>query len=352
MIAKIQIIKRYFRSLFDLKGSQEDEIETDREVREGVVFKGKNVWLLAFAIFISCIGLNINSKAAVIGAMIISPLMGPIFGIGFSLGVSDFDLLKLSIQNAIRIVMISLFVATIYYLITPYAIATDELLSFSHPTFFDVLLAFIGGMAGFIAISRHNGTQVLIGVAVATSCIPPLCTASFGLATFQWEYFIGGLYTYFINALFICVGAYIIVKYLKFSPHSIKNVKNVNSWFGVLIFIAIIPAIYLAYNFAVANIFNSKANQFISNEIETRFHVVQTKIDNEARLIEVDITVEKYEDSIQKYFEKELVKCNIKNSKIKIYQTIEAKNANEKDFDKLKKEIELLKSEIINLKSN
>ena len=233
MTTRIQIIKRYFRSLFDLKGSQEDELETDREVREGVIFKGKNLWLLAFAIFISCIGLNINSKAAVIGAMIISPLMGPIFGIGFSLGVSDLDLLKVSIQNALRIVLISLVVATIYYLITPYAIATDELLSFSHPTIFDVLLAFLGGMAGFIAISRHNGTQVLIGVAVATSCIPPLCTASFGLATLQWEYFVGGLYTYFINALFICVGAYLIVKYLKFTPHSNTNVKHVNSWFGI-----------------------------------------------------------------------------------------------------------------------
>ena len=139
MVTKIQIIKRYFRSLFDLKASQEDEAETYQEVKEGVIFKGKNLWLLAFAIFISCVGLNINSKAAVIGAMIISPLMGPIFAIGFSLGVSGLDLLKLSIQNDNRIVLISLFVATIYYLITPYAITTDELLSFSHPTIFDVL---------------------------------------------------------------------------------------------------------------------------------------------------------------------------------------------------------------------
>ncbi|MFY7739552.1 MAG: DUF389 domain-containing protein [Flavobacterium sp.] len=350
MITRIQIIKRYFRSLFDLKGSQEDELETDREVREGVIFKGKNLWLLAFAIFISCIGLNINSKAAVIGAMIISPLMGPIFGIGFSLGVSDLDLLKVSIQNALRIVLISLVVATIYYLITPYAIATDELLSFSHPTIFDVLLAFLGGMAGFIAISRHNGTQVLIGVAVATSCIPPLCTASFGLATLQWEYFVGGLYTYFINALFICVGSYIIVKYLKFSPHSNENVKNVNSWFGVLIFFAIIPAIYLAYNFAVTNIYLSKANQFVTNEIDSKYHVVQTKIDNNTKVIEVDITVQKYDDSLQNLIENKLNKTDLKDSKIRIYQTIEAGKTNQKEFNKLNSEIELLKSEIEKLK--
>jgi uncharacterized hydrophobic protein (TIGR00271 family) len=351
MSKRIQIIKRYFRSLFDLKGSQEDEIETDKEVREGVVFKGKNLWLLAFAIFISCIGLNINSKAAVIGAMIISPLMGPIFGIGFSLGVSDIDLLKVSIQNALRIVLISLFVATIYYLITPYSIATDELLSFSHPTIFDVLLAFLGGMAGFIAISRHNGTQVLIGVAVATSCIPPLCTASFGLATLQWEYFVGGLYTYFINALFICVGSYIIVKYLKFSPHSKENVKHVNSWFGVLIFLAIIPAMYLAYNFAVTNIYLSKANQFVTNEIDLKYHVVQTKIDNKTKVIEVDVTVEKYDDSLQNSIENKLKKTDLKDSKIRIYQTIEAGKTNQKEFDKLNAEIQLLKNEINKMKA-
>lgn len=351
MITKIQIIKRYFRSLFDLKGSQEDELETDREVREGVIFKGKNLWLLAFAIFISCIGLNINSKAAVIGAMIISPLMGPIFGIGFSLGVSDLDLLKVSIQNALRIVLISLVVATIYYLITPYAIATDELLSFSHPTIFDVLLAFIGGMAGFIAISRHNGTQVLIGVAVATSCIPPLCTASFGLATLQWEYFVGGLYTYFINALFICVGSYIIVKYLKFSPHSKQNVKNVTSWFGVLIFLAIIPAMYLAYNFAVVNIFTSKATQFVTNEIDSKYHVVQTKIDFKNKLIEVDVTVEKYDNQLQNLIEKRLQETDLKDSKIKIYQTIEAGKSNREELDKLNTEIELLRYEINKIKN-
>ena len=206
-------------TFFDLSNGEEKKATVLEQVKANISFRGSNLWILACAIVIASVGLNDNSTAVIIGAMLISPLMGPIFGIGFSLGVSDLDLLKVSIQNAVRIVLISLLVATIYYLITPYAIPTDELLSFSHPTIFDVLLAFLGGMAGFIAISRHNGTQVLIGVAVATSCIPPLCTASFGLATLQWEYFVGGLYTYFINALFICVGSYIIVKYLKFKPH-------------------------------------------------------------------------------------------------------------------------------------
>jgi uncharacterized hydrophobic protein (TIGR00271 family) len=347
---KIQIIKRYFRSLFDLKSSQEDEAETFQEIKEGVVFKGKNLWLLAFAIFISCIGLNINSKAAVIGAMIISPLMGPIFGIGYSLGVSDINLLKLSLQNALRIIIISLFVATIYYILTPFAIATDELLSFSHPTIFDVLLAFIGGMAGFIAISRHQGTQVLIGVAVATSCIPPLCTASFGLATLQMDYFIGGLYTYFINALFICVGAYLITKFLKFKPHSTTNVKHVNKWFGVLIFLTIIPAGYLAYNFIESNEFKANADDFITKQVANKYHIVQSKIDSNLRSIEVDITVKKYDPFFEALLQKKLYKSGMPNSKVKIYQTVEAGKSIQEQFDSLYKDIASLKKESLKLK--
>lgn len=169
MLQKIAIIKRFIRQLFDLKSTQEEENKTYLEIKEGIEFKGKNLWLLAFAIFIACIGLNINSKSAVIGAMILSPVMGPIFGIGFSLGISNSDLFKTSLKNALRIVLVSVFFSTLYYLINPYSIETEELISFSKPTFFDVLLAFIGGLAAMLAISRESGTQVIIAVAVATS---------------------------------------------------------------------------------------------------------------------------------------------------------------------------------------
>jgi uncharacterized hydrophobic protein (TIGR00271 family) len=343
MQSKLAVIKRYFRLHFELKSTQEDEQQTYDEVKEGIIFKGKNLWLLAIAIVISCIGLNINSKSAVIGAMIISPLMGPIFGIAFSLGISDVDLLKLSFRNALRIIVISLIFSTLYYLVTPYSIPTDELLSFSKPTIFDVLLAFVGGIAGFIAISRHNGTQVLIGVAVATSCIPPLCTAGFGLATWQWQYFVGGLYTYLINALFICVGAYIIVRFLKFDKHSDTIVKHAHSWFGILTVITILPAIYLAYELANENIFKSKAQFFVNTEIDSKYHVVDTNIDAENQLIEVDVTVESYDENLQKDIEKKLSDFKLKEAKIKIYQTIEAGKGNRKEFDALHKEISELK---------
>lgn len=350
MITKLQIIKRYVRSIFDLKSSQEDEIETYNEVQEGIYFKGKNLWLLAIAIIISCIGLNINSKTAVIGAMIISPLMGPVFGVGFALAISDTELLKLSFKNISIIVVISLFFSTLYYLINPYSIATDELLSFSKPTIFDVLLAFVGGIAGFIAISRHNGTQVLIGVAVATSCIPPLCTAGFGIATLQWQYLVGGLYTYIINALFICIGAYLVTKYLKFTPKSNTKVKNVNNWFGILVFITIIPAVYLAYDLATKNLYNNKAQHFISEVIQKKYHVVHHKIDVDNREITLDLLVEKYNAKINDSLKKQILKYNLKNTKLKIFQTVEAGKGNKKEFDLLKTEIDLLKNEINVLK--
>ncbi|MBP9794383.1 MAG: DUF389 domain-containing protein [Flavobacterium sp.] len=342
---KYSLIKRYFRFLFDLKSTQEEEKATYDEVKEGVVFKGKNLWLLAVAIVISCIGLNINSKSAVIGAMIISPLMGPVFGIAFSLGTSDTELLTLSFKNALRIVIISLIFSTFYYLITPYSIPTDELLSFSKPTIFDVLLAFAGGIVGFIAISRHQGTQVLIGVAVATSCIPPLCTAGFGLATWQWQYLVGGLYTYIINALFICIGAYVMVKYLRFEKQSNGSVKNINYWFVILTVITIIPAIYLAFDLAKSNIFSTKAHYFVNKELDEKYHVVETTIDADKRLIEVDVTVKTFDKTLQKNIENKLQAYQLENAKIKVYQTIEARNSGE-DLEALRNEIEILKTKM------
>lgn len=326
MISKIAIFKRYFKVIFDLKSTQENEEDTFCEIKEGVVFKGKNLWLLAIAIIISCVGLNINSKSAVIGAMIISPLMGPVFGIAFSLGISDIYLLKLSFKNIFRIIIISVFFSTLYYLIAPFSVATPELLSFSKPTIFDVLLAFCGGIAGMIAISRQNGTQVLIGVAIATSCIPPLCTAGFGFATLQWQYALGGIYTYIINAYFICLGAFIITKFLKFTSCSKTKVKYIKVWFSVIGILTLIPACILAFQFSKETLFNNRVETFIENEIKPKFHVSDYLILNKNNTIELDILVEKFNDTLEIYFNKKWVYIYKNNCKIKLYQTIEAKN--------------------------
>lgn len=345
MTSNLAVIKRYLKTVLNLKTDQEAEQITYDEIKSGVIFKGTNFWIMAFAIFIACIGLNINSKAAVIGAMIISPLMGPIFGIGFSLGTSNTTLLKLSLRNVFRIVTISILCSTLYYLLSPYHIATEELLSFSKPTIFDIFLAFIGGMAGMIAISRHDGNRVLVGIAVATACIPPLCTAGFGIATLQWEYILGGLYTYFINALFICLGCYIITRYLKFARFSESNIKHINSYFGILAFIAIIPALYLAYNLWMVNVYNDKIKYFVTNEIEKTHHVIHTAIDVENKTLTIDVVVDEYEDNLIKSIENKLIKYDIKDTKVKVFQTIKAIN-NRSEIQVLQKQLDELKSKL------
>lgn len=343
MITKLQLIKRYLRALFDLKSTQEEESITNEEVYEGILFKGKNLWLLGFAIIISCIGLNINSKTAIIGAMIISPLMGPVFGIGFSLAVADIEMLKISVKSVFRIIIISLFFSTLYYLLNPYSLATDELLSFSNPTIFDVVLAFVGGMAGFLAITRNNGTQVLIGVAVATSCIPPLCTAGYGFATFQWQYLLGGIYTYFINALFIGIGCYIMAKFLDFKKHSSTRVKNLHFWVYFLGSLTILPAAYLAYDFATENIFQSKAQYFIKDYFDKDYHIIHSQINSEDKTVKVDILVKNFHSDLQADVNKNLANYGLTDAKVIIYQTAEASANNKQEIEKLSQEIQKLK---------
>ena len=345
MTSNIQVIKRYLKTVLNLKTDQEAEKITFEEIKSGIVFKGTNFWIMAFAIFISCIGLNINSKAAVIGAMIISPLMGPIFGIGFSLGTSNTSLLKLGLKNVFRIVFTSILCSTLYYLLSPYHIATDELLSFSKPTIFDIFLAFIGGMAGMIAISRHDGNRVLVGIAVATACIPPLCTAGYGIATWQWEYILGGLYTYFINALFICLGCYVITRYLKFTRFSTQNIKHINSYFGILAFIAIIPALYLAYNLWTVNVYKDKVNYFVTNEIEKSYHVIKTATNTTTKTITIDVIVNEFEENLNTKITSKLKKYDLENSKIEVFQTLKAIN-NRSEIQDLQKQIDKLKEQI------
>lgn len=345
MVPKFNILKRYLRYLFDLKSTQESEDITLSDVKEGVDFKGKNLWLLTFAIIMACIGLNINSKSAVIGAMIISPVMGPVFGIGFSLGTSNSSLLKLSFKNALRIVIVSLFFSTLYYLFNPYSLPTEELLSFSKPTVFDVVLAFIGGLAGMLAISRASGTQVIIGIAVATACIPPLCTAGFGFATLNLEYLIGGLYTYFINSLFICIGCYVMTRFLKFKVLEEKGVKNLNAWFSILTLVTILPALYLAYDLAKTNIYTSKANTFITTEIASKFHLINSVVDAKKKTIEVDLIVNKYDAKLQTDLKQKINQYQLGTTQLTVHQTVENKSDLQEEITQLKDEIEKLKKQ-------
>ena len=201
-----KVLKNWWYAIKAITRLNEDtDVEaTLTSIHKSVEFRGVNIWILAFAIIVASIGLNVNSTAVIIGAMLISPLMGPINGVGLAIGISDSELLNKSLKNLLVMVVISLLASTTYFILTPLSDAQSELLARTTPTIFDVLIAFFGGMAGIVAISRKEQPfAVISGVAIATALMPPLCTAGYGLATLQFKFFFGAFYLFFINSFFI-----------------------------------------------------------------------------------------------------------------------------------------------------
>ena len=206
---------RYFKYLFDIRHDKDEE-GTIENIKKAIEFKGENLWALICAIFIASVGLNTNSTAVIIGAMLISPLMGPIVGTGLAVGINDFQLLKTSLKNLLISVIASIITSTIYFSLTPLSEVQSELLARTNPTIFDVLIALFGGIAGIVANTRREKSNLLPGVAIATALMPPLCTAGYGLATGNFLFFLGAFYLFFINSVFICIATIFIVQYLHF----------------------------------------------------------------------------------------------------------------------------------------
>ena len=166
---------RFLHERFDLQADGADQREVEENICRGAEFRGMNLWVLIFATFVASLGLNVNSTAVIIGAMLISPLMGPIMGMGFSVGISDFDLLKRSLRNFGFMVLVSILTSTFYFFVSPLSGAQSELLARTVPTTYDVLIAFFGGLAGIVAQSRKDRTSTVVpGVAIATALMPPL----------------------------------------------------------------------------------------------------------------------------------------------------------------------------------
>lgn len=240
------------------------------DIRNGVVFRGTNLWILICAIFIASIGLNVNSTAVIIGAMLISPLMGPIIGIGLGIGIYDIALIRKAIKNLAIAVIISVITSTIYFLITPLSDAQTEILARTTPTLWDVMIALFGGFAGIIASSREDKSNAIPGVAIATALMPPLCTAGYGLATGQWNFFFGAFYLFSINCVFITFATVVIVKYMRYEPiHYVdaKTDRRVKIWVGILVVATMIPSIFIAYNVVQKSFFERKARTFLEEEM-------------------------------------------------------------------------------------
>ena len=263
-------IMDFFVRNFDVRQEKEDELETIESIKKGIEFKGTNLWVLIFATFVASLGLNTNSTAVIIGAMLISPLMGPIMGFGLGLGISDFDLIKRSFRNFATATVFSVITSTLYFLISPISEAQSELLARTQPTVYDVLIAFFGGLAGIVASSTKSKGNVIPGVAIATALMPPLCTAGFGLASGNLYYFFGAFYLYFINTVFISLATYVVVRLLKY-PKKVfldkQREKIVTRYVGIIVFFTIVPSLFLSYNLIRSSYFNERVRTFVTEEL-------------------------------------------------------------------------------------
>ena len=246
-----------------------DHNATINRIEEGIGFRGTNIWILAFAIIIACVGLNVNNTAAIIGAMLLSPLMGPILGIGLAVGIHDYSLLNRSVRNFGIMVLISISASTLYFFISPLSDAQSELLARTQPTIYDVLIAFFGGLAGIVAHSRKGEKIIIVlGVAIATALMPPLCTAGYGLATGQFNFFFGAFYLFFINTFFIALATVLMTYYLKIPKRSFVNpikAKKVKMYIYIFTAIVCVPSVWGAFNMIKESSFNSSAIRFVND---------------------------------------------------------------------------------------
>ncbi len=284
-------VKKFLSEYLDLRKDKDNELETVESIRKGVEFKGANLWILIFAIFMASLGLNVNSTAVIIGAMLISPLMGPIMGVGLSVGLNDFELMKRSLKSFLITTTFSVATATIYFLFTPLNEAQSELLARTSPTIYDVFIALFGGLAGVVALSTKEKGNVIPGVAIATALMPPLCTAGFGLATGNLLYFLGAFYLYFINSVFISLATFIGVRVMHFQRKEFvdkSREKKVRKYIILLVILTMCPAVYLTMGIVKSTFYESAANNFVNKELSfPNTQVLDKKISYEKREIKV-----------------------------------------------------------------
>ena len=262
-------LQETIRKYLDLRADKAQEAETIANIKADAAFRGARLWVLVFAIFIASLGLNVNSTAVIIGAMLISPLMGPIVGMGLAVGTGDVDLLRSSAKNFAVATLASVLTATLYFLISPFKELQSELLARTSPTLYDVMIAFFGGAAGIVAIATGGKGNVIPGVAIATALMPPLCTAGYGLATGQWLFFLGAFYLFFINTVFISLATYIGVRLMGFQQHEERSVERARSTTRILfavVLLTMVPAAIMTFSLVRQSIFNQNVSRYV-NEV-------------------------------------------------------------------------------------
>ena len=282
-----QVVKGYFNAFPE----KDCEDEVVAQISDGVDFHGATLWVLIFAIFIASLGLNVNSTAVIIGAMLISPLMGPIIGMGLAVGIADLKLFKRALTNYLITTVISVVTATIYFTISPITEAQSELLARTSPTLYDVLIALFGGAAGILAISTKSKNNVIPGVAIATALMPPLCTAGYGLAVSNTSYFFGAFYLYFINTVFIAFTTCIGVRLLHFHRKKFvdrEKMKRVNYYIISIVIITMLPASYMTWNIIKQSVTENNVEKFVRDELNNNgTYIISYEYDSKTKTLNV-----------------------------------------------------------------
>ncbi|OGX81866.1 hypothetical protein BEN47_18950 [Hymenobacter lapidarius] len=282
---------RWLRMRFDLSHDMADPADIVADVKEGMSFRGTNLWVLIFAILVASVGLNVNSTAVIIGAMLISPLMGPIVGIGFGAATVEIDLIRRGLKNLLFAAGVSLLVSALYFRLTPLTDAGSELLSRTQPTTWDVLIALFGGAAGAVGLTRRERGNTVPGVAIATALMPPLCTAGYGLATAHWSFMLGALYLFFINCVFISLATFLVSRILPLPHHTFVSRPQARRVQLIIWAMALLtggPSVYLAARIVQRTVFVHSAQQFIDEQLNLPgSYVVTRRIEAEKNTINV-----------------------------------------------------------------
>lgn len=310
------------QDIFNLNHDQAHPDKIDAAIRANSRVSGTNMWVLMFAIAVASIGLNVNSTAVIIGAMLISPLMGPIVGMGYGAAVGDMGLIRLALRNIAIFMGISLFTATFYFLLTPLQEAQSELLARTQPTLWDVLIAFFGGSAGMVAITRKEGGNVIPGVAIATALMPPLCTAGYGLAHGNWQYFFGAFYLFSINCVFIAFSTLLFAKLMKLPRRGLvtESKRKLHRIVIATVVIAVMaPSSYLAVRLVQQELFNTAAANAVK-EIQQQedFFVLRSSSDYKSKQVGIIINGSGNAEKITRMLEQELESRGIKSPQVRV----------------------------------
>ncbi|MBP5566401.1 MAG: TIGR00341 family protein [Bacteroidales bacterium] len=354
-------ISSYLRDTANIS-EQVDVGAAAANIRSNIYFRGPNVWILAFSIIIASVGLNVNSTAVIIGAMLISPVMGPIIGMGLGLGVNDTKLLGDSFRNLLIMVGISLIASSLFFLISPLNLANPtELEARTSPSIYDVLIALFGGFAGILEHARKEKGTVMSGVAIATALMPPLCTAGFGLAKGNWHFFLGAMYLFTINAIFIMFATYLACKYLHFQQKSFadeRTARRTRTLITAVVLLVTIPSIWSAFIMIRNNNFTTNAQNFVSeNRMYARAYIYDYKISNGSnRAVTLYLSGEALNDQERLDLVELAGKYGIKANELKIKENAidsddQSKKLVEGIYERMDRQLEAKENEILALQA-